>query len=209
MITATTINQKFTDIVSDYISEGYTFNLNTMSGTQGDLARVDLLDPSHTEVVRVRIYQDTLYEDEYHAYLYVVSVECHEVTSSDVDVISNYRILWNDSNKAIYKKVYYKISRGYVSEKEIFVDSLEEFKRISNIRKERKDRRSTCEDSGRQLDSKYFKIFLPRIKSVAGFASVKLSDIKSIVITTKENERPSIACRIVRSYNKKSTYLYI
>ncbi len=38
------INQKFTAKVAEYIAKGYTINTATMSGSQGEVAHVDLTD---------------------------------------------------------------------------------------------------------------------------------------------------------------------
>lgn len=45
------INQKFTAKVAEYIAKGYTINIATMSGSQGEVAHVDLTDGK--QVVRV------------------------------------------------------------------------------------------------------------------------------------------------------------
>ena len=36
------INELFTKVVNKYLAKGYVFNLNTMSGSQGEIAKVDL-----------------------------------------------------------------------------------------------------------------------------------------------------------------------
>lgn len=56
------INQKFTAKVAEYIAKGYTINTATMSGSQGEVAHVDLTDGK--QVVRVqkanvRIHKDS------------------------------------------------------------------------------------------------------------------------------------------------------
>ena len=38
----TDINRKFTEIVSDYIRRGFTINIGTMGGSQGEEGHVDL-----------------------------------------------------------------------------------------------------------------------------------------------------------------------
>ncbi len=45
------INKRFTEIVNEYLSNGYTINTSTMSGSQGETARVDVTDG--TEVIRI------------------------------------------------------------------------------------------------------------------------------------------------------------
>ena len=45
------INRKFTETVAAWIAKGYTINTATMSGSQGELAKIDLTDGK--EIIRV------------------------------------------------------------------------------------------------------------------------------------------------------------
>lgn len=54
------INQKFTAKVAEYIAKGYTINTATMSGSQGEVAHVDLTDGN--QVVRVLLDSFTEYD---------------------------------------------------------------------------------------------------------------------------------------------------
>ena len=54
------INQKFTAKVAEYIAKGYTINAATMSGSQGEVAHVDLTDGK--QVVRVLLDSFTEYD---------------------------------------------------------------------------------------------------------------------------------------------------
>ena len=54
------INQKFTAKVAEYIAKGYTINTATMSGSQGEVAHVDLTDGR--QVVRVLLDSFTEYD---------------------------------------------------------------------------------------------------------------------------------------------------
>lgn len=38
------INKRYTEIVSEYMAAGYTLNSSTMSGSQGEIASIDLTD---------------------------------------------------------------------------------------------------------------------------------------------------------------------
>lgn len=37
------INKRFSEIVTEYLNKGYTFNTATMGGSQGEVAKVDLM----------------------------------------------------------------------------------------------------------------------------------------------------------------------
>lgn len=45
------INRRFTEVVTEWIAKGYTFNLSTMAGHQGEIGKVDLTDGK--EVIRI------------------------------------------------------------------------------------------------------------------------------------------------------------
>lgn len=45
------INNRFTEIVAEYIAKGYTFNTSSMGGSQGEIANIDLTNGK--EIIRV------------------------------------------------------------------------------------------------------------------------------------------------------------
>jgi len=45
------INKRYTEIVSEYMAAGYTLNTATMTGSQGEIAKIDLTDGK--EIIRV------------------------------------------------------------------------------------------------------------------------------------------------------------
>ena len=45
------INNRFTQIVTEYINKGYTFNTSSMGGSQGEIANIDLTNGK--EIIRV------------------------------------------------------------------------------------------------------------------------------------------------------------
>lgn len=47
------INKRFTDTVTEYIDKGYTINTASMSGSQGEIAHVDLTDGA--EIIRINL----------------------------------------------------------------------------------------------------------------------------------------------------------
>lgn len=47
------INKRFTEIVSEHITKGYTINTASMGGSQGEIAKIDLTDGN--EIIRIEI----------------------------------------------------------------------------------------------------------------------------------------------------------
>ena len=52
-MTYANINKRFSEIVTEYLNKGYTFNTATMGGSQGEVAKVDLTDG--TNIIRISI----------------------------------------------------------------------------------------------------------------------------------------------------------
>lgn len=52
------INKRFTEIVSEYIAEGYTLNTASMNGSEGEISKVDLTDGKEILRILVRRFDD-------------------------------------------------------------------------------------------------------------------------------------------------------
>lgn len=88
------IKADFTNIVHEYIENGFQINFDTMTDKQGEITKVDLVKQS--QIIRVRIESD--YDRKTYEDLYLLIVEKF-----------NYKpfgILWNDKGELIEKKKY-------------------------------------------------------------------------------------------------------
>lgn len=47
------INRRFTEIVAEWLAKGYSINTASMSGSQGETAKIDLTDGK--EIVRILV----------------------------------------------------------------------------------------------------------------------------------------------------------
>ena len=52
------INKRFTEIVSEYIAKGYTLNMASMNGSEGEISKVDLTDGKEILRVLIRRFDD-------------------------------------------------------------------------------------------------------------------------------------------------------
>ena len=100
------ISRKFTEIVAEYMGKGYTINTGTMSGHQGEDARVDLTD-GH-EIIRVIL--DSFHECGFKGYDILVG---HAPANIQPNTKGS-DIIWNKKIKPIRQERYYQIgnSRG-------------------------------------------------------------------------------------------------
>lgn len=100
------INKRFSEIVAEYMSKGYTINTASMGGSQGEIANVDLTNG--TEIVRVLV--DSFSEYNGHS-LHGVEITVGKVTDNvepnRPDTFMN--IVWNQHLEIISTERFYNI----------------------------------------------------------------------------------------------------
>lgn len=52
------INKRYTELVAEYIGEGYSINAASMGGSQGEISKVDLTDGKRILRVLVQTFSD-------------------------------------------------------------------------------------------------------------------------------------------------------
>lgn len=101
------INRKFTETVSSYIAQGYIINTASMSGSQSEIAHIDLTDGK--QIVRVLLDSFTEWEDynQLEGLKLVVGIAADNVKSND-----NQRgdVIWNNRLDVISCEKFYKLS---------------------------------------------------------------------------------------------------
>ena len=90
------INRKYTEIVANYLMSGYTVNTSTMSGSQGEKARIDLTNG--TEIIRILV-QDNMGRD-FSRFTEIVIGKC---TDENINPNSSngYGTIWNNQLEVI------------------------------------------------------------------------------------------------------------
>lgn len=125
------INKRYTEIVAEYIGKGYAINTATMSGSQGETAKVDLTNG--TEIIRVMI--DTF--SDWMNSLNGVEITVGKVTDEDVHPHSNsdWATIWNNRLEILSTERFYKI--GEDRRHGTFYGSEAEAKAVVTIRRSR------------------------------------------------------------------------
>lgn len=127
------INQRYTDLVANYITAGYHFNTITMSGSQGETARVDLTNG--TEILT--IYLESFSEWSGDNDLKGVQICIAHVGQQDElipDSHEGYRTLWLSHAEVEYRERYYQVGRDsnwYVTEEEAKVAAAKQYERYT------------------------------------------------------------------------------
>lgn len=100
------INKRFTEIVSEYICKGYTINAASMSGTQGETAKVDLTNGS--EIIRVVVGSFSEYDGHsLHGVEITVGKVTDNVKPNSPDTFRN--TIWNQHLEIISTERFYNV----------------------------------------------------------------------------------------------------
>ena len=108
------LNALFTKAVAGYLKDGYTINTATMSGSQGELAHIDLTDG--IDLIRVLMYSDTDHgktADGDWYWLRCVTLTVGKCTDDHVlsvlDEQDTWATVWNDKLEIIRQEKWYEI----------------------------------------------------------------------------------------------------
>ena len=124
------INKEFTNKVNEYLDKGYIINSSTMSGSQGEVTKVDLTNGK--EIIRILINRCWYNHHEYDGY--EIFVGKANKAEHLINSYGSFNTIWNNelieiSSDKFYHADYYKQKDWFVTEKDI--------KEISKIMKER------------------------------------------------------------------------
>ena len=125
------INKRYTEIVAEYIGKGYTINTISMSGSQGETAKVDLTDG--TEIIRVLV---ATFSDS-KANVEGVEIIIGRVVDKFIKPHnhSGWDTIWNNRLDIITSERFYKIGEDRLHG--TFYGSMIEAKTVSVIRRSR------------------------------------------------------------------------
>ena len=105
------INRRFTEIVAEWLAKGYSINTASMSGSQGETAKIDLTDGR--EIVRILVDRFSDYAAN------VEGVEIIVGKALDADVRpnnnDNWATLWNNRLEVLQQERFFKIGENRVS----------------------------------------------------------------------------------------------
>lgn len=104
------INKRYTEIVTEYITNGYAFNAASMGGSQGEIANVDLTNGS--EIIRIYVNSFT----DWNSLFGQEGVEIVIGRNTDAVIPNEYRghdTVWNNHLEVIRCERFYKIGDDY------------------------------------------------------------------------------------------------
>lgn len=197
------INKRFTEIVAEYIANGYTIHTTTMSGCQsGSIANVDLTDGK--EIIRVVIETESFWDDyktcvengmECFCY-YTVKVVVGRCTDNVRINERNNDIVWNHHLEIISCDTFYRIG-GYDSD---FFGTKEDSQNQQRKSRERYKYRHSEPRKEKVFPVSANAIMLPFMKRQQGCKTIKLSDIEKVIKEEYEGKKTYYVCAKKRRY---------
>ena len=164
------IDTLFTNKIMEYIAKGYTLHTNTMSGCQGELAKVDLTNGNEV----IRIYTDDVYRNGACYIVLTVGRNTNKLYNHPSDII------WNKDLEIIEQIEFVKLSDNY------FINP-EEYRGIHE--KKRLRRRMKEENEVTVFDDKAKIIVLSFMKRQHKCKTIKLTDIQKVYKVTSTRYR--------------------
>lgn len=169
------INKRYTEIVAEYMAKGYTINTATMSGSQGETAKIDLTNG--TEIIRIMIDSFRRWDRERH-----FNWEGHEIivgkATDEVEPNSEsaWGTIWNGRLEVISKECFYKI--GENRNDEVFYGTKEEAGAAAAVKIKRARIRFEADAEDFEATDKAMEIAERIVRNKMGVKRVTKSDVK-------------------------------
>ena len=164
------IDKIFTRLMGEYLEDGYLLNTNTMSGHQGEVAKVDLRKGD--EVIRLVLEKGTNWNSNADWYAITIGRCVEPVRKED------WATIWTSKLEEIDRYCIYQIGKDWYTGIEGYA------KRCSEKRHARWKNGwyhvDPLTNSHRDLPDSCRKVILNRVRSMNGFKSVKLCDITKV-----------------------------
>ena len=181
------IDKIFTLMVNEYLAKGYTINTNTMGGSQGEIARVDLVRMGDY----VRIWLSTGCDYRGGGDYYVITVGRSKKPIRDID----HETVWNSELEEIERDVIWRIGKDWYSGNE---DYVKECKMVRRGHMRKYETVDPLVSVNRILPDACRKVVLERVRRLPRCKSVKLSDIKYVRLVKEEHSGINRYVAVVR-----------
>ena len=186
-MTKNDIRRIYTEKVTELLAKGYIIHPETMSGSQGEIAHIDLTNGS--EILRVLMESRCSFDEGYGD---TVSIRVGRCTD---EIRGSWNTIWNDRLETLSE-----IKLGKISED--FYTTLEESKRMAAVRFSRWKVRH--HDQRKELGDAYKSVALRWLCRQPRMKSCKLEDITRM---TRRTRSDGTACFEIEAKGK-SFYLH-
>lgn len=108
------INAIYSQKIAELLAGGYTINANTMGGSQGDIAAIDLRKGS--DVLRVRLHREMMHsfkEENFWGNNITMTIgRCTDPAVIKATGYTSYATIWNNQLEIIEERVFWEMGRG-------------------------------------------------------------------------------------------------
>lgn len=156
------IAKRFSGLVASYLQNGFYFDINHNSGTQGEVKNAVLTDGNKC----YKIYANREYFE--FNYVFALYVKTYDVSKGT---------LWNSEGTEIFSEKFYRMG-----DSDKYITELVDFNEYIKIRNERRNKRYEIINLAKWsvMPKSVNKVALRIIKNMRGFKSVKASDINRV-----------------------------
>lgn len=167
------IRKAFTDKVNEYLAKGMEISVRTMSGSQGEITKVDVTDGRY--IYRIRLDNDYRCLDDFFRRFEMIVLTVEKFEDDGRNEFDTWGTLWSGKGEMVEEKAWFALNR----EKTAFVDTDEKMQRIMRIREERYESRKNAKQE--ITDSKRVALIYKMVKKHKGYASVNKKAIEKVV----------------------------
>ena len=169
-MTKNDIRSIYTQKVAELLAQGYQIHPETMSGSQGEIAHIDLTNGS--EILRVLIESRCSYSEAYGDILTIRVGRCTD------EISGNWHTIWNDRLETRSEIKLAKISEN-------FYTTLEEGKRMAEVRHSRW--RNCNRELRKEVDDAYKSVALRWLRRQPRMKTCRLEDIDRMIRRTRSD----------------------
>lgn len=162
------INTRYTEIVTEYMTKGYTVNTSSMGGSQGEIAKIDLTDGN--EIIRILVTSFHDWRNDVEGIEIIVGK-----STDDVKPHSNGRheTIWDNRLEVVHSERFYQIGR-YGND---YYGTEDDAKRASEVRSERYERRHIASKKY-EASEKAMEIAYRVVRTKFGYKRINTADVK-------------------------------
>ena len=165
------IDKIFAKLLGEYIADGYVINTNTMGGSQGEVAKVDLKKGS--DFLRMTLQKTYGGWGEHDGYVLVIGRSAKAVRDRDGEIV------WTNDLEEIARHPFWQIGTNWFTGIKEYADEC--YKKHWDRAKARYWKEDPMVSHEVDLPASCNKIVLDRVRNLPKCKSVKLSDIKRVV----------------------------
>lgn len=167
------IRKAFTDKVNEYLAKGMEISVRTMSGSQGEIGKIDLTDGKNIYRIRLEREHRFIDRDFFYGGIDTIELIVEKYEDDGRDALDTWGTLWSGKGELIEEKTWYSIE-----DRKAFTDSFDEILRLLEIRTSRRKNREI--ETKEITDSKRISILLKIVKKRRGYSSVTKKQIAKI-----------------------------